>query len=57
MDDNTFDLSEQLEEVDRPPVFTAMYPGECSSCGGDIDEGDSVRFNLFDEVIHAECDS
>lgn len=35
-------------------VFTAMYPGECSECGNEIEPGDEVQF-VDDELVHEDC--
>jgi DNA-directed RNA polymerase subunit RPC12/RpoP len=37
------------------PEFAARYPGECSDCGFDFDEGDPVRFNEDDELVCGHC--
>lgn len=35
--------------------FMAKFPGRCPVCGEDIEEGDSVRFDADDDVVHEEC--
>ena len=37
------------------PPFQAQWPGECTSCGADFDEGDMIRFNADDEIVCKEC--
>lgn len=37
------------------PVFNASYPGECSECGMDFEEGDPIRYDDDDEIICEDC--
>lgn len=35
--------------------FTARYPGECSKCGNQFDEGDEIEYNSAGEIVWSEC--
>lgn len=37
------------------PVFAARREGTCEECGFEWDEGDSIRFNNEDELVHEDC--
>jgi hypothetical protein len=36
-------------------TFRASFPGHCSFCLADFDEGDEIGYNEDDEIICAEC--
>ena len=36
-------------------TFTARYHGFCSSCEKHIHEGDQVKYDTENQVVHEEC--
>lgn len=55
MDDNTFDLSDEVEESYKGPVFTAMYDAICNECDDGIEPGDPVRYDADGDLAHEGC--
>lgn len=35
--------------------FPANFPGTCGECGWEIEEGDMIRYDADDEIVHDEC--
>jgi hypothetical protein len=35
--------------------FAALYPDECSECGGPIHPGDEIRYDWLDTLVHDLC--
>lgn len=39
----------------QPPAFPAAYPGDCSECGDEFDQGDMIRADGSGDWCHALC--
>ena len=35
--------------------FEARYAGRCQSCGGYFEEGDMIRYDKDDDLVHEDC--
>lgn len=48
------DLFDDAEET-KPPVILAAFPGACTGCAWEFDEGDPIRSDGHGGWEHDEC--
>lgn len=36
-------------------AFPARFDSECNACGWEIEEGDMIKYDANEEIVHEEC--